>query len=265
MGRGSGALFLASLLVGGSALAACLLPTFSDVLPSTTAPLPDSGDEASDDGGDGGLTGCEDTLGAFAIWPMTEGSGTVVHDCSGNFPGTMSGSVAWSAGRNGQQALDLSGGFVTLVDAPALRITGPFTVVTWVSASNQQVDSFGDIIARYASISTAAWDVTVTKDPLVSLTLFSGGNIVQASGPITYGVFRHVAATYAATTGDGEMFVDGKSTGTNKANAALPAIPTPMTFGANSVGTSIYFGKIAGIRIYNRVLTPAEIVGLSKL
>jgi hypothetical protein len=38
-----------------------------------------------------------------------------------------------------------------------------------------------------------------------------------------------------------------------------------MTFGANSVGTSIYFGKIAGIRIYNRVLTPAEIAGLSKL
>jgi hypothetical protein len=264
MGRGSGVLLLGSVLGGASVLAACLLPTFSDVLPGATTP--DSGGDATPDGADSGLTGCEDTLhpGAFAIWPMTEGSGDVVHDCSGNFPGTFSGNVSWTDGRNGQQALQMSGGFVALVDAAALRIVGPFTVSAWISASNQQVDTFGDVIARYASINTAAFDLTVSKDPLVSLTLFSNSNITQASGPLTYGVFTHVAATYAPGTGNAEMFVNGKATNNVTGPASLQPIPTPMTFGANSVGTSVYFGKIAGIRIYTRVLSQTEITALSQ-
>jgi hypothetical protein len=263
-------MLLASIIVGASALAACLLPTFSDVLPGSTTPIADSGPDAvvADAGGDGGLTGCDDPVGgALAIWPMTEGSGSIVHDCGGNYPGTFKtttqGNVNWTTGRSGEPALQMSGGYVALIDLPALQVAGPFTVTAWINASSLQVDSFGDILARYASISTAAFDVTVTKDPLVSLTLFSNGNIVQASGSITYGVWKHIAATYAVATGDAEMFVNGTSSGIAKTAAALPAIPTIMTFGANSVGTSVYFGKIAGIHIYTRVLTQIEITKLA--
>jgi len=265
-------MLLASVIGGASALAACLLPTFSDVLPGATTPTSDAGPDVVDGeagGGDGGLAGCDDPLGAFAIWPMTEGGGSVIHDCNGNYPGTFKttaqGNVTWTTGRTiGEVALQMSGGYVALIDLPALQIAGPFTVTAWVNASSQQTDSFGDILARYASISTAAFDVTVTKDPLVSLTLFSNGNIVQASGNLTYGVWKHVAATYSSATGNAEMFVNGASTGTATTAAPLPTIPTPMTFGANSVGTSVYFGKIAGIHIYTRVLVPAEIATLAK-
>ncbi len=263
MARGSLGFPLFALAATGTLLAACLLPSFDDVLPQAGADSgsKDSGAEVTPDAplGDGGLVGCDDPS-VLVNWPMTEGSGTTLRDCSGKYSGTFGPNVSWTTGRNGLAAIQTTGGFITIVDDPALRIVGPFTVATWIEASSSQMESFGDIIARYQSINVAAWDLTVTKDPQVALTLFAG-SITQASAPLTYSKFTHVVGVY--DSGSASIFVNGNVIQSGPGPTALPPVAVPITIGANAAGTSAYYGKIAGIRIYGRVLTTGEIKALA--
>ncbi len=242
----------------GVALSACLLPSFDDVRADAQAGDASNGDVI--DGGDGGLIGCNDPT-ALVIWPMTEGSGTTIHDCTGNYPGTMTGAVAWTTGRNGLPALDMQGGFVSIVSSPALSITGPFTIAAWFNASSTQSDMFGDIFARYAAPNNAVFDLTVTKDPKIALTLF-GATTFQIAPIIKYAVYTHVAATYDPTTGSASIFLNGILAQQGTGPTVLPTVPVPMSIGANDTAASIYIGQIAGLRVYTRVLSTAEIVTL---
>lgn len=253
---------LAAVALAAATASACLLPSFDDVRTqagsdaSPDGPVPEGGADAL---GDGGLFGCDD-ISALVIWPMTEGVGSKIRDCNGKYPGTFNGNVSWTTGRNGLAALQFSGGSVSIVDDAALRVVGPFSVAAWIAPSSTQTDQFGDVIARYESISTAAWDLTVTQDPSVSLTLFSG-NITQATAPIAFDKWVHVVGVYDA--GNASIFVNGNVVQSGPGPTSLPPIPTPITLGANAVGTSVYHGKLAGLRIYTRVLTSGEVKTLA--
>lgn len=253
-------LLLASLAVTtGLSSIACLLPSFSDVLPepgSDAQPPADAGDE-----GDGSLSGCDDVAGAFVVFPMTEGKGTTIHDCTGKYTGTFGAGVAWTTGRSGLPALQFSGGMVTVVDAHELRVVGPFTVAAWVEPATTQTDQFGDVVARYESINAAVWGLAITKDPQVVFTAFSAPITQASANGLTFGKFTHVAGTYDSTTI--AVFRDGSPGQSGPGPAALGLVPVPITIGANSVGTSAFHGKIAGVRIYKRVLTLNEINALS--
>lgn len=252
LGFGLGGLFAASALLG-----ACLLPSFSDVLPEPdAAPVADAGQE-----GDGALAGCDSVGDALAVWPMTEGSGNVIRDCSGKYPGTFSTGVDWATGRGGQPALKFTGGVVTIVDDAALRLTGPFTVLAWVSPSSTQTDQFGDVVARYESINAAVWGLAVTKDPQVAFTAFGPPITQQTAGGVSYGKFTHIAGTYSSS--NVAVFVSGAPGPAGAGPTALSAAPIPITIGANSVGTSAFHGIIAGVRVYSRVLSGSEINALS--
>ncbi len=179
----------AAFAASTSLFVACLLPSFSDVLPEpgSDAQPADAGEE-----GDGSLAGCDDTSGAFVVWPMTEGSGTTIRDCSGKYTGTFGAGVAWTTGRSGLPALQFSGGVLTIVDAPELRIVGPFTVAAWVEPATTQTDQFGDVVARYESINAAVWGLAVTKDPQVVFTAFSAPITQASANGLTFGKFTHI-------------------------------------------------------------------------
>jgi len=246
------------------------MPSFDDVLPkaggdAATDAVADAADDvaapADGDQEGGALVGCDDPS-ALAIWPLTEGSGTKVHDCAGKFPGVFMGSVSWAQGRGGLPALDFSGGSVRFMDVQALRLSGPFTVTAWVSPRNTQTDVFGDVICRYRAGGEGVWALAVTKDPLIELNVFAG-NITQVTGGVAF-TWAHTAATYDPGSGKMEIYVSGNL----KSSITGPTMPTqstvPLTFGANSDGTSIFHGGLSQVRLYDRVLSSSEIGALAQ-
>jgi hypothetical protein len=257
-----------TVCVGAMAAAsACLLPSFDDVRATGAKPITDGSiipDSAVESGVDAGLPGCDvpDPFPASlrAYWPMTEGAGTTISDCKGLYPGTFKGNVGWTNGRNGLPALDMKGGYVLIGGPNDLAMPGDFTIAVWFSASMNQTDAFGDIVARYSSLNNAAFDLTVAQNPQpsVSLSFFQGG-IVQVTAPIADNTLLHVVTTYTSSTGGGEVYLNGSIAQTGTGTKGLAAVQVPLTIGANATGTSVFQGKIAGVRVYNRVLTSIEI------
>lgn len=77
-----------------------------------------------------------------AEWDMDEGEGTVINDKGGIHPGTLSGGVAWTEGKNGSGlAFDGESGYV---DLGLEDMSGPWTAAMWVN--KEQMDTTNAVL-----------------------------------------------------------------------------------------------------------------------
>ena len=191
--------------------------------------------------------------GLVAWWPLDDAAGPPVADASGGGRrGLRSGGVSACAGRRGG-ALDFDGSS-GVVRAPAPPLAGPLTVAAWVRPAGLSGDRavLGEH-NRYA-LKIAGTSLRFTT-PGIRDHDFPAG---MASG-----VWQHVAVTFQPGTPGGAVFYkDGRLLGTRDASA-LRAGSAPFLIGQNQWGTSQAFrGSIDDVRVYNRILPPAEIRAL---
>lgn len=86
--------------------------------------------------------------------------------------------------------------------------------------------------------------------------------IATANGTYNNGKWHHVIVSYNGNS-DLSLFVDGRLSGTNKTQGAIPdsAVVEPLRIGANSYNPDSFFvGLIDEIRIWNRTLHHSEIL-----
>ncbi|MBS2019300.1 MAG: LamG domain-containing protein [Deltaproteobacteria bacterium] len=234
-----------------------------------------TGGEGGVDGGSGDAKpdvealGCGPPIGAglVAHYRFDEGLGTTVSDCTGASPGAFGGAApAWVKGRVGPFALAFDGGgFVDIERNASLAITGALSVAAWVNVAS--FSSPGRIIAKGGGPTDRGWNLNVENDGLALFQLGlepSGQTQVATARALPTGRWLHLAGTFEPGKAL-RIYVDGQEAGavTTGVPTSMRNSPSPANLGRRGDGCCGLIGQIDDVRVYTRVLTPAEIADLA--
>ena len=193
---------------------------------------------------------------AAASWAFNEGAGTTAADASGNVnTGTLMGHTAWSAGTFGT-ALSFSGSgdYVNVNESKSLELSTAMTVSFWIKAS----DSPG-VDQRIVS-KNYDWDVKLNGSAHV-LQFSSGSQYALLNYSLPMGAWQHV--TFTVSSGAVAGYINGApittSSNTFTSGFLLPAYQYGLYIGTDAGKAQFAKGLIDDVRIYNRVLTAAEV------
>lgn len=221
-------------------------------------------------GGSGGASasGCGgNTNGLLACWLFDEASGTTAADSSGNnHTLTLSGSAGCATlGSTGKAGNRLTlgkgtplknncGGVASNANVDLGNLTA-VTVSVWVKNESGAVSyAYRAGIVDFEGAFTLDWD-------LDNLGWYAGAGETAPAAPAG-NAWHHLAATWSAGTGEVYLYLDGNEIGSGF-NANTPASGAhQLLIGSVAGATSGFSGGIDNLRIYNRVLSGAEIDAL---
>lgn len=196
--------------------------------------------------------------GLAADWGFTEGQGTTVADLSNNQnTGTIVGTPNWVSGTYGT-ALSLNGvnNYVDVAESASLEQSKELTVSFWILASQTSGDP--RIVSKSYS-----WDVKLngqSRYPQFS----AAGKYAMLQHSLPVGTWQHVVFTFSS--GSVKGYVNGVSQpfaqNTFAGNEILPAMPYGLRIGADAEKANLAKGFIRDVRLYDSVLTAAEIQAL---
>lgn len=203
--------------------------------------------------------------GLVAAYSFDEASGATANDSSGQGnTATLNNGVASVVGKNGRAAsFDGVNDYITIPNSASTNISGSaLTLSMWI---NPQPIASGDsvVIGKF-------WNATMSS-PYYQYGLELGGGSrtdfivgtaagqLVASGGTTlpYNQWSHLAVTF-----DGSQvrtYVNGTLVNTQALSATITARGNPIRIGADASTAQFYKGMLDDLRIYNRVLTQAEI------
>ena len=215
------------------------------------------------------------TAGLLAYWRFDEGSGYIAADSSGNGnPGILSNmtDADWVAGRVGG-ALDFDGtnDYVWVGATPMLANVFPVTVCAWVYP--RTTSSTYPIIMDKSGDGQDGWNFYLEGNRINYYNL--QGDAQGPAGPVLpMNTWTHVCVTWDGTevtggnpTGGVKRYMNGAEYSPGEPAfsiaGALNDAAFSLTIGAAVDGTEEFFnGLLDELRIYNRVLSPAEITEL---
>jgi hypothetical protein len=179
-----------------------------------------------------------------------------------------------SEGMGGSKAVDLNGG-----DRAEMSwgIQDDFTIAFWVKTSqtgstgtqwyhgaglvDANIGDSGDSSDESGDDSGVGFGTSLFGDKCAFGVGDTGTTIISASS-INDDEWHHVAATRNKTTGAIELYVDGVNEASGKATTESLIAPVKFSIGANTDGKNYFKGSIDELRIYNKVLSEAEIFEL---
>jgi hypothetical protein len=198
-------------------------------------------------------------LGPVAAWAFDEGAGSSAGDATGNgHVGALTGGAVWTTAGRHAGALEFDG----VDDAVVVTNDGTFdlgtsmTVSAWVYPLPQ---------------ASGWWPVLQKETDAFFLNAGSpgGGAVagVTANGGCCALAYAPSAApestwTHLAMTYDGAQvtfYLNGVSAGSAPASGPIQATSGPLWIANNSYPGEAFRGRVDDVRVYDRVLTPAEI------
>lgn len=216
-------------------------------------------------GADGGSGGAALSDGLWGFWPMYEGSGLIAKDISGNGhaaaldPAAASDIVSWDGSVLDLDANDSSTGAVGTFG----RISGtPFggsmsvTAFIWVkSYPTPQNYGRSQIVSKQNSS-----QFFVNPDGYLG-TWINNGSMNISTGKVNTGQWHYVAVTFDANADVENVYIDGVLDTTHTQTGGMN-VNGDVAIGAALDGYYHFEGLIDQLRIYNRVLSAAEIIQL---
>jgi hypothetical protein len=193
--------------------------------------------------------------GLVAAYSFNEGTGTTVTDLSSNNnTGAISG-ASWTTGGRFGSALAFNGidARVTINDAPSLRLTTGMTLEAWVNPSNV-TSNWRDVIYK----GNDNYYLEATSDNFGKPV--GGGSFGRTYGTATLAenTWTHLAVTYDSA--NVRLYVNGAQVSSVPKTTAIATSANPLEIGGDSVFGQFFQGLIDEVRVYNRALSPAEIV-----
>ena len=194
-----------------------------------------------------------------------EATGTQALDRSGLATpnnGTMNVGVTRVAGRSAAagSAADFNGvnGIVTVNDAASLDLTTAVTMSAWVRFDGGGQLAIPILKERGVGLLYSLY----SNDPDVSRPagfLFVGGSdrLVTGTAALAVNTWTHIAVTYGG--GFMRFFVNGVQVSQVAQTGNMTASNNPLRLGGNTIWGEYFTGQMDDVRIYNRVLTAAEI------
>jgi chitodextrinase len=210
--------------------------------------------------------------GPVAHWKLDEGAGTAVLDSSGRGNlGTLVGSPVWTTGMLGK-ALSFNGtpGMVSVNGGGSvanLQTTG-MTVAAWINRAAGR----GRILDKDNN-GAGGWFFAVSSAGNLAFwtNAFAGSSSRNSAVLLATGRWQHVAATWdgSASGANIHLYIDGAlsdGASMNASGAPRSDAMTPLTLGNVPSVTSYNFkGSLDDLRIYNRILSPAEIRAIADI
>lgn len=199
-----------------------------------------------------------------------EASGTSVLDHSGLATpnnGTMNAGVVRVGGRSAAagSALQFNGtsGMVSIPDAASLDLTSAVTISAWVRWSGGAdwqsliLKERGTAANPGLSYSLYASDPTRNR-PAGFFRLLGVDQSIASTTALPLNTWVHIAVTYGG--GFMRFYVNGVQVSQVAQSGNLTASANPLRIGGNAIWGEFFAGQVDDVRIYNRVLTAADIV-----
>ena len=166
----------------------------------------------------------------------------------------------------GQNALsfDATNDRVTCTNDASVNITGTaITLEAWIFPTAWRPSSFQGTIINKEGAASQGYMLRCGNNGQLSFAFGNGSTfpeVLSATGALTLNTWQHVAATYDGTTM--RIFRDGVQIGSAAQTTAIAATTNPLTIGDYAVtpGTRVFAGKIDEVRVWNVVLSPAQLM-----
>ena len=212
---------------------------------------------------------------AIHFWPMNEGTGSTLHDSIGSTNLTAT-NVTWATSTGmGTSAVAQFNGTSSFASAASVDSTlnfngtQPMTVCYWANYT-ASASTAATVIGNLETASSyQGWEVgnggaglppdflvvgTVTSN---QLTMISGTNVTAGSGELFCWTYSGSLAPSGVT-----LYVDGSSQSISVNQNTLTSGSTstsPVYVGERNNGTSFFQGALGYMRVWNQVLTSAQI------
>jgi len=192
-------------------------------------------------------------------WPLDEGSGTTAVDVTGNGnDGTINGTANWVAGMN-NLALDLDGSS-TSIEVGDEIVRGTWTLAMWIRPRDLPYTS-----GYYAVWHNNGWGGGVLHLHLRNTTSllnadFNTGPDVTSTTVLQEDEWYHAVVTVTDEgTSASTMYINGVLEGEGSGGSGGDFLG-PGMFGNWSGGARYYNGLMDDIRVYDHVLSEAEVL-----
>ena len=187
-------------------------------------------------------------------------------DSSGHaFNGTMQNGMGFTTGLNGQAFAGNSGQRMYVVDNSSFVLTNSLTIGAWVKPQLGYVALLrGDNRAGFDP-----YQLTGDNNGHMGIQLTAPNNAVESLfTPIQYGVWQQLTATLDGSTGDLRVYLNGTLAAEEftaiRPFGLLDSAQSPGIFIGNSNFGADFplIGAIDEVVLYNRALSPAEVMSL---
>jgi len=199
--------------------------------------------------------------GLAGYWKFDEGTGLIANDSSGNGnSGTLSGPL-WTTGKiNGALSFDGINDVVTLGNPPALNMIDKVSLSLWIKPNVQFNSSSGNIqIFKKNSAYEFAYNVCALGALTFSVSNTCGGPTgAHYFSNLEASTWYHIAGTFGGTTA--RIYVNGIEIASTSDSGVGGG--GDVCIGASCAGTRYTNAVIDDVRVYNRTLSPLEVIYL---
>ena len=207
--------------------------------------------------------------GLVAYWNFEEGSGTIIHDQSGNgHHGTAMGAFSFSGDAPPLASSSYAGsfqrvGYVRVPDHPALDPTVDFTLAAWIKPAAPQ--GYNYILAKHIpginSDGSWTWGFANNLGHYFIATPWTGELFGATS--VSLNQWHHFVMTYVDLSDTYRFFVDGALVETGTYIVDIRDNQALLGIGGLGAGGGIFNGLIDEVRIYARALSASDVQALS--
>jgi hypothetical protein len=210
-----------------------------------------------------------------ARWKLDSSSGTSAPDSSGNSNnGTTSGGPTWVAG-HWSNALNFDGAddLVTAGSGATLDNLAAITVCAWIKPSTMGEAGYGRIIQKGTGANpSAGWRFSMAGTNGLSVGVdYATTDLVRqtANSVVAMNTWQHVAFTWtgsATASPNLRIYKNGAEVGyssaTNGSGARGDDGAANVYLGNDNTLARTFAGALDDVRVYNRVLTAAELLAI---
>jgi len=206
--------------------------------------------------------------GLAAGYAFDEGAGTTAADASGHgLTGTLTYGPTWTIGKHGTAVnLDGSDDYVNLGNPTALQITGSMTISAWIYSAAFPGDDAAIVSKRSSTSIGYQLDTTVDRGSRTvgfKLSTNSGGEMSRYGATVLQtNSWYHVTGVYNATARTLDVYLNGQPDNGDLVGTVTSSQQNStanVNIGRRASGGYGFNGRIDDVRIYDRVLSQAEI------
>ena len=203
--------------------------------------------------------------GLVAAFGFDEGSGATAQDASlFNHSGAISGATWTTSGRfGGALSFDGVNDLVTVADHASLDLTTAMTLEAWVRPTN--FNGWETVLLKEAGTDLAysiyadnnGNDSGGPRRPAAWIRQGSTSYSTAGAAQLPLNTWTHLASTYDGATL--RLFVNGTQVSSLARSGAVNTSTGALRIGGNTIWSEWFQGEIDELRIYDRVLSAAEI------
>ncbi|MFE0463400.1 LamG-like jellyroll fold domain-containing protein [Kitasatospora sp. NPDC058965] len=216
-------------------------------------------------------TGTAPTTGPVSEWKLNEGQSapTATADASGNnHPATLNGPVSWSTDRGGSALFDGGINESVATSGQIVDTAQSFSVTAWARLTD--LNTYYPVASQTGANGYGFWlgyDHNLQSWALNTINADTGSpsawySAAGAPGSVQAGSWYHLVATFDLPSKKLQLYVNGVLQTTRQDTWPTPfTAPGPFMIGNSKIGvpSNAFNGGLTAVRLYNRVLSQAEI------